>query len=502
MGTMRLLLPVCAFFVVSILAGALWADDTDSSSGESLPPAPPATLTEPTQKDDEVHRLTLEECLRFALASSGRLAAERHRLAMLAAQVKQVYWAPFSEIGLKGFFTVVPDRDNPFGPCTDNPDDPRQCLYAGQSDDNLIAGDSWGPAFRLEATAVVPVYTFNKIRSSRQAMEAAYEAKQAELPRFENEIKLQVHQAYEAVLGGREMLYIIDQGRSYLNKARKKVEEDLENQEGTSTEIDLIKLKVIEAQAGQFEAQAREIERVGLAALRFLVGPQGGSDIDIVDAPQTPREDQLGPLAQYVERAIDQRPELAALRKALEALRAKVKLRKAEFFPNLALLGGWRWAWAGGRDDIEVWVLNDSFNYGPASLWFGLGLDYKLDLGLDIHRLNEAKAELAAVSAESKLALDAIVLEVNKTYERAVASRSALNSLMSTKKLVRSWIAATALNHAAGLASAKDMSDALKEYFSTMANVLKTTADLNLSLAELERVTASPLEQPLESRSE
>ncbi|MCU0661636.1 MAG: TolC family protein [Myxococcota bacterium] len=494
-------------FVVPLIMALLvvstsQAQEPETEPAQPLPPPPAAEQPHAQQKADAPSRLTLEECLRRALASSRRLMAERHRLAMLDAQVKQVYWAPFSEIGFKGFFTVVPNRKNPFRPCTgdavdtDDAVDPGKCLYDEPSDDNLQTGDDWGPALRLEATAAVPLYTFNKIKNSRQAIEAAYEAKQAELPRFENEIKLQVRQAYEAILGGREMLYTVDQGRSYLSKARKTVEQNLEKQEGTSTEIDLIKLKVIEAQVGQLEAQAREIERVGLAGLRFLIGANSGQDVDVVDLPQTAREEQLGPLSQYVEQAIDMRPELAALRKALEAMRSKVKLRKSEFFPNLALLAGWRFAYAPGRDDIKSWVLSDSFNYGPASFWFGLGLEYKLDVGLDIFKLNEAKAELAALSAESELALDAIVLEVSKTYEHAAASRAALDSLYSTKKLVKGWIAATAMNHAAGLASTKDMSDALKEYFSTMANVLKTTADLNISLAELERVTASPLESP------
>lgn len=457
---------------------------TATVAAQEALPVPPAPVASPPAL---AKRLTLDECLKRALASSQRLAAERHRLAAIDAQVKQVYWAPFSEIGLKGFVTAIPNRTDPFD------DQGRLNRDTGNSDDSLAASDGWGPSLRFEATAVVPVFTFNKIKHSRHAIEAAREAKQAEFPRFENEIKLQVNQAFEAILGARDMLYTIEKGRSYLSKARKKVEEDLENQEGSSTEIDLIKLKVIESQVGQFEAQSREIERVGLAAMRFLVGASSGEEIDIVDLSQTAREVKLSPLPEYVERAIERRPELQALRHVLEAVREKVALRRSEFFPNLALLGGWRWAYTPGRDDIETWVLSDNYNYGPASFWFGLGLDYKLDLGLDIYKLDEAKAELAALSAEQKLALDAIVLEVSKTYEHATAMRASLDSLLETKKLVKGWIAATALNHAAGLASAKDISDAIKEYFSTMANVLKTTADLNVSLAELERVTNAEL---------
>jgi hypothetical protein len=50
-------------------------------------------------------------------------------------------------------------------------------------------------------------------------------------------------------------------------------------------------------------------------------------------------------------------------------------------------------------------------------------------------------------------------------------------------------MAAVIQGHAAGLSSAKEVKDALKEYFSVMAGIHRATAEYNAAIAELEKVT-------------
>ncbi len=444
------------------------------------------------EEKKEPLQLTLDECIKRAVTNSRTLAAERHRLAMLDAQVKQAFWAPFSGFSLNAFGSMVPDKCvnkqhfNDTGSVID-------CDRDGASGDDDAFEKSfwtggWGPTLRLEVEGGLPIYTFGKISSAKEAIEHARAAKQAEYPRFEDAIRYQVAQAYQAVSGAREMLYTIKKGRGHLEKAREKVEQDLENQEGTSTEIDLIKLKVFESEVDQYESQSHEIERVGLAALRFLVGGKERSRIDVVDEPQTRTAEEIGKLDEYKEEAVQNRPELKALRHAVKALGSKVDMRRADFWPDLLVVGGFRYGWTPGRDDLNNWALKDNYNYGP-SIFLGLAISYKLDFGLDTYRLDEAQAELSAVTTEQKAALEGVMLEVEKTFHHAQATSDALESVQKSRRLVKGWIAAVMQNHATGLASAKEVKDALAEYFKVMAAIHKLTHDYNVSLAELHRVT-------------
>jgi outer membrane protein TolC len=444
----------------------------------------------------QLMRLSLDECIEQALANSRKLLAERHRLDALAAQIQQAYWKPFSNISANFFATVVPDQSAQKLQFQDANGEPVGETWISTSEEpndtirSFRDADDWGPLLRFDVRATLPLYTFGKYINGMRALKAGQAAKKADYPRFRQQIRFQVTQAYYAIEGAREMLYTIDKGRGHLNKARKKVESDLENQEGTSTQIDLIKLKVFDNEITQYESQAIEIEHVALAGLRFLVGGEDRHQVDVLDVPQIRVDTDLGSLSEYKSMAIDNRPELESLRYAVKALESKVKFRKSEFMPDLVGILGFRYGWAPGRADIDFWYLNDRFNFGP-TLYFGLSLDYKLDIGLDIYKLREAKAELAALTYDQKEALEGILLQVEKVYYNVSAAAQALTASQKSRRLVKGWISATVQNHATGLASAREVKDSLTEYFKVMASLHKLTNDYNVGMAELARVTGT-----------
>ena len=440
----------------------------------------------------EPTRLSLKECTKRALANSQALQAERHRLDALYAQVNQVFWAPFSNISINALTSVVTDKcvDPQYQGLTGADSVCRGGGSTGDEDDIDWSG-GWGPTFQLMIKSGVPIYTFGKIHNAKEVVEQAYAAKKAEFPKLEHRIRFQVSQAYQAISGAREMLYTIGEGRKYLKKAREKVESDLESQEGTSTEIDLIKLNVLDSEVDTYEVQAHEIERVGLAALRFLVGGPNKNRVDILDEPQERLGDELKTLETYKDTAIERRPELKAIKHAMRALEAKVEMRRSDFWPDLALVAWFNVARTPGRPDLNSWLFMDRYNYGPSLPGVALTLSYKLDLGLDVYRLDEAKAELAALATDQKTALDGIMLDVEKTYHNAAAARNGLLAMERSKRLVKGWITAVMQNHATGLSSANEVKDALKEYFQIMAAIHKLTHDFNVGIAALDRATGA-----------
>ena len=168
-----------------------------------------------------------------------------------------------------------------------------------------------------------------------------------------------------------------------------------------------------------------------------------------------------------------------------------MEFRKAEFWPDIYIAGGIVGARTPGRTDIDSGVLSDDYNYGPG--WgVGIGLRYTFDIGLDIYKLKQAKAELAALTTDQRAALDGIMLEVEKAYHHVISVKESLDALEESKKLVKGWISAVLQNHAIGLAAAKDVKEALKEYFRVMASLHKATHDYNVGMAELDRVTGAP----------
>ena len=485
---MKRILPLLAALAFLSPAGAHAVPD-EESEGPASPKAVKAKTAATPETPGKVVRLTLNECINRAVRNSRQLAAERHRLAALESQVNQIWWAPFSSFKIQAAFSMVPDR------CIDTDILSQEGRIMPCEGDGLVTGDDdywsqgWGPYFALEFKGGLPIYSFGKYSNAKDAMGHAYQATEANLPTFEHKIRFNVQRAYHAIVGAREMLYTITEGRKKLVSARKKVEENLEKQEGTETEIDLIKLKVFESEIDQMVHQTRQIEQIGLAALRFLVGGADKGRIDIPEDPQVLIESKLDSLEDYQGKALENRPELKALRHALKAMESKVALRRSEFWPDIALLISFRWVRTPGRTDIDNWVLKDSYNYGGYMPAVALGMNYNLDLGMDIHRLDQAKAELAALTSDQQFALEGIMLEVEKTYIQVATARDSLNTLEKSKRLTKGWLAAAVQSHAAGIGAAKEVKDALKEYFKIMASTHRSIGEFNAGLAALDKVT-------------
>jgi outer membrane protein TolC len=442
--------------------------------------------------------LTLDECVDRALKNSARIASERFKLVSLEEQKKAALWEPFSHFYLNGKFSVVPNK------CS-------EITAAGglqSCDGSALPEDSfyktnWGPTFHLEFKGGIPIPVSNKMFSGKKALEEGIKAKESMLPTLENEIRFNVHRAFYAISGAREMLYTLSEGRKHIVKARKKIEQNLKNQEGTETEIDLIKLKVFEAQLDAMEQQASQIENQGLSALSFLVQAKNGEKVNIEDRPQELVDTRLDKLENYVQYALDHRPELEALRHGIAAHKAKVKFEKSNLIPDLKFVISMRWGYTPGVDfrqnigtdanpvyDHSVpYLYQNRYNYSTVAPGIGLIMSYPLNFGVDAHKIKQAKADMQSIMMDNKYAVKGIILQVQNIYSQILSTKKQLDALGRAKKLAKGWLSAAIQNQAAGLGASKDVKDALKEYFGIMAQIHQKITEYNIALANLDKST-------------
>lgn len=449
--------------------------------------------------------LTLKECLARALADSDKLKAERYRLEVFEERQSQLWWQPFSNFSLEGKFTVVPDK------CVDLTGGLVQ--GCGSSDDIPADDDfrdmTWGPSLHASLKGLVPIPTSGKLWQGKRALENAHSAEEAKLETFEHQISYDVQRAYHAILGAREMMYTLSKGRKHLKTAMKKVEENLANQTGSDTQIDLIKLKVFDAKLDAMEQQIIQIEQSALSGLRFLVGEVKGRPIDVPDIPQEPMGIELMPLDDYKKTAVEHRPEFEALRHAVKALEEKVKFQKSSLAPDLGFGFSFRFGYTPGvkvkkdssSDSGTPFIFDNDYNYGSIFPGMGLVAKFPLDFGVSIHKIKEAKAELRALTADKKYAMEGILLEVETAYIEATSLGEAIAALKKSKRLARGWLNAAAQNQAVGVGSAGDLKDALKEYFAIMAEYHQKVSEYNIAFAKLDKAVGAPLSLEIVSDS-
>ena len=183
----------------------------------------------------------------------------------------------------------------------------------------------------------------------------------------------------------------------------------------------------------------------------------------------------------YKENAVKHRPEFEALRHGVAALAEKIKFRKSELAPDFAFAFSFR---AGYTPGVEVRGNDD---YGSIVPGMALVARWPLDFGVKVHQIREAKAELQAMIADKKYAMEGILLEVETAYIEAETLDKTIAALGKSKRLAKGWLNAAAQNQAVGVGSSNDIKDALKEFFGIMAEYHQKISEFNIAVAKLDK---------------
>jgi outer membrane protein TolC len=156
---------------------------------------------------------------------------------------------------------------------------------------------------------------------------------------------------------------------------------------------------------------------VGLAAAQRIAAQQIASLLHRPDGAEIPPPpDELAPVEtsaadeSAAERAIAERPELRAARTRIAAKEAAEKLARLDFFPDVALTGGYDTFWE--MPDQRPFV--------------GIEVDVPLQIGRRRAALEQARAEVAQERSEAERMGDEVRAEVRSALEELAAARHQL----------------------------------------------------------------------------
>ncbi len=425
-------------------------------AGKEAPPAP---------------EFDIEYYVKQAQENHPSIVAAKWELESYKKQLGEAHWAPFFNISLN---TLLAPMSRMTG----------DALQSDQGEFSI--SKDMGVWVKVDVEAGVPLYTFGKITSYWDMAEQGVKVGEDKVEKEKAQVAFEVRRAFFSLQIAREMLHVADQGQSYLDKALKKVEEDLENDEGNFTTSDLMKLKTGKVKIEMVEVQAKEIESVALAALRFFTGDP---DLSPPDIPIEPEVLEVGSLEQYLEAAQDNRPELKMLGSAIKVGKANLKLKKASMLPNFVLAGQYSFAYANKVADQKTPFANDPFNkhYGGVALL----LQWPLDFVPGAYRIGKAKADLFRLEAQEEMATGGIAVEVELAYRDLVEAKDRMKVLDNGKKLGKGWIIAQSQAFDAGLTEMKDFVDALTTYFEMYLLYYQAVYDYNVALAKLRLVSGT-----------
>jgi outer membrane protein len=390
----------------------------------------PANVLSPPGPDGQPTMFTLSDAIGFALHNSPQLRSARANILRSQGQ-EQVAFSPFlPQIDLLGQYGVVSSTLAPGIPGNEG------FLIPNGTGTRTYAQTEVG----LEWT----LYDFGRTCGHYLQAAARERITEIQLVRANQTVEFDVANAYLDVL---------------LARASRRVQEDAvrradailgdtvaRRMQGVALKDDVLRAEVQLSESREALVVAREGEFNAVARLNNVMGRNAGWPLEVVDMESQPP--LPGPLADLLEIAARQRPEVAVAQQAVVAAQEGREAAKGEFLPRVFARA------AAGHTDGENVITG--WQEGV-----GLHIDVPLYAG-GRHRgdLRSAEAEIEAALADAQTILDAISLQVNlayrgvvATYQRVGLARPAVEQSAEALRIVRQ-------RYRAGTATPTDIVDA------------------------------------------
>ena len=413
--------------------------------------------------------VSLRRCLELAERNHPNIWASRARLKTMLAQLDEAHFTPFSEFTATGGFGIAPTvrGNNIYSPNTE-----------------IYLSSNMGVFWRVGVEGVIPLWTFGKLTNLWNAAEAQIKVGESDVQKQKNLVRLDVRKAFFGLQLARDATALLNEAAEKLDAAVERLEGDVKA--GNADEIDLYKLRTFRFELEGRRSEAKRYEAIALSSLRFLTGE--GQGFDIPPDPLRPAKRTLSPVAQYLQAARINRPEVNMLRAGLVAREAQAALARSKFLPDIGLAVGASWSRAPlVADQLNPYIRDDAnyLRYGAA-----LAMRWQLDFLPDSARLAQANAAVEELRETERYALGGIGVEVETAYAQVADAQRREQAFGNAQRTARQWVIAVQQGIEVGTREDGDLVDAARQWALQRYNHLTATMDLNLAWSTLALATA------------
>lgn len=441
-----------AFCVVASLA--LYAAES-ARAQPSAGPAPGALVVD------------LPRVLELTDRNHPNVVMARAKLLQARAQLDEAHWAPFSQWSFSGGIGLAPTvrGNNAFSPNTD-----------------VSLTSSLGLAWQANLSGVVPLWTFGKLTHLWEAADANVKISEATIEKERDAVRIDVRKAYFGLQLARDSLAMLRDVRVSLDKAVKRLDEEVAAEKADP--IESLRLKTYAAELEARESEAERLSKVALTGLRFYAGVAA---LDIPDVPLKGPKHQLGHITRYLTAARVYRPEVAMAHAGITARAAQVALSRSQLFPDLGIGLS-----AGLANAPEVANQINPFVTDPGNYFhygFALLMQWKMDLLPQSARIRFAEAQLEEMRATERFALGGVGSEVEIAYAEVVDWKHRTETFAKATKYAKQWLVRVQAGIDTGTLEDKDLLEPARQFATQKFNMMNATMELDMAMSRLAKAT-------------
>lgn len=325
------------------------------------------------------------------------------------------------------------------------------------------------------------LFDFGKTSTSAGIAKKSFEASEENLQANINEIIYSVKSAYYNLLYAIQQVEVQEETVAQYEIHLKQAEAYYKI--GTKAKIDVTTASYNLNNAKLNLIQARNAIDSAYADLNNAMGLPEFADYEIKEKLTSRKYDII--FDDIIKTAYDQRPQLLAAQKKMEASKILIKASKYAFLPDVTGFGNYT---RGGK--------NPSSDYGYQ---IGAQVAYQnLNLMLLKQQVDEARLTYLKDKADFEVQRQSVYLEVKQAYIQFKNAQESIPVALSSMNEAKERYELAAGRYKVGLGDAVELKDAQNTYLNAQLGYYNSLTQYNTSAANLERVVGSPI-IPVES---
>jgi outer membrane protein TolC len=343
----------------------------------------------------------------------------------------------------------------------------------------------WGPFFGIEATVAQPL-NLSRYRAGHKAAAANIKVSEAEFQKQKVDVSEDAQKLYFQRVYAGQMLSILKDATRELDRAQKKIQDQLDEGSENVKQTDLLELK-----AGRYALdKARNEATLGVAradiGLRFMLQVPDSLTLAPKDTSLSFRPEELPSLDSLKMLTLLNHPDLKRLANGLAARRELVRVAKGEIGPDIFLFGNFKYskAWStdrqsGGQEIFARDPLNEITGVG------GLGMRLNLNFWSRYEKVKKEQIELKQLERTETYAARGLVLKMQDEYMQMLNCKANATEAQKSLRAAEAWLKGAAMKYDLDPSSAKDMIGPFKAVIGAKRDYYEAVMNYNLAVAKV-----------------
>ena len=406
--------------------------------------------------------MTLKEAAAIALANNHSIKISAEDVTIAAGNVGIARSLFFPQVSATYGYV-----HNQMQPAFVNPDNPLMPpFYAGEKEFQ-----------RAELKAQMILWDFGKTLGTYRQSTLAREIARLRSTRNAQQVRLQVAEAYFAILRAQKARLIAEESLAQA-EAHARTARSFHGQ-GLVDKSDVLRADLQVAEVKQLLIRAKNAVELATSGFNSVLGINVNRKTEVVDTKDAPAASPG--LQDALQLAVDNRPEFQVVQKSIRIQEEALTVARAEHFPRIYVGGGYNWT----DDAYRKW--GDSHGDVHKGAWVG-EVGIAIDLfsgGRTLAKSRIARARIRQAEAQAKQLCDAIALQVKngvlgitEARERITVATKAVAQARENLRLVNN-------KYRQNVASSTDVVDAETSLSKAQSNYHSAIYDCHTALARL-----------------